>query len=252
MRDSAPMLDVLCVGEALVDLLGTRRGPLRASESFRRFAGGAPANVARALARLGARAGWMWSVGDDELGGFLLDALAADGIDVSRAVRKRACTELAFIALDEQGNPHFSGYGFPGASQRFEAADVDVGYVGATTVVHFGANTLLNEPVRRATLAAMAAARDAERTISLDPNFRLHLWPSPAHAVASVRALLPGIDVLKVSAEEATLLTGVSDAAESARILRGWHVGLVVVTLGAGGCVYANERGEGGAPTTPV
>jgi fructokinase len=250
------MLDVLCIGEALVDLVASRRGPLGAAPEFRRYAGGAPANVARGVARLGARAGWMWSIGEDAFGDFVLSTMAAEGIDVSRAVRtRRGKTELAFVALDAEGNPHFDGYGFPGASRCYDEAWVDAAYVGSAHIAHFGSNTLMDEPPRRATLAAMAAARDAGRLVSFDANLRLHLWDTAARATATVRQLLPGVDVLKVSIEEARLLTGDSHPEDAARRLRGWQVGLAVVTLGAEGCAYAAAHHEGvvaGAPAAVV
>jgi fructokinase len=247
------MRDVLCLGEALVDLVATRRGPLGESPSFRRYAGGAPANVARALARLGAGAGWMWSLGADEMGNFLSAALAAEGVDTSRAVRTpRGRTELALVALDEHGDPTFSGYGFPGASRCFEESAVDPDYVASWRVLHFCSNTLIDDPGRRATLSAIAAAREADRLLSFDVNFRLHLWNGPERAVAAARQVIPGVHVVKLAHEEARLLTGLEDPLAAARRLRAWHAGLVVVTLGARGCVYAGAHHEGEVRGVPA
>src|SRR5438874_13657922 len=117
------------MGEALVDLVATERGPLPASPAFRRYAGGAPANVARGLARLGARAGWSWSVGADGFGEFLLGAMRADGVDISRAQALRGRqTGICFIALDEAGERTFLGYGQPDAACFFAPVLLDAGY----------------------------------------------------------------------------------------------------------------------------
>lgn len=246
MAHSATVLDVLCIGEALADLVATRRGPLRSAPAFRLHAGGAPANVARGLARLGARAGWCGAVGADEFGTFLLETLAADGVDVSRAVRVAgAKTGVCFIALDEAGERSFLGYGQPDASRFLEPAALDAAYVGSARIVHCGSNTLVSEPARSATLTALALARDADRLTSLDVNLRLHLWEDPARPLAEARQVLGGIDLVKASHEEARLLTGTADALEAARTLRRWGAGVAVVTLSDRGCVFSAPHGEG-------
>jgi fructokinase len=247
------MLDVLSIGEALVDLIASRPGRLQDAPGFHRYAGGAPANVARALARLGARAGWMWSVGADAFGEFLLAAMSEDGVDVSRAVRTpRGKTGLSFIALSERGERSFTGYGQPDASVFFEPASVDPAYVASARVLHFGSNTLLAEPARGATLSSLAAARDAERLVSMDANLRLHLYDEPARVLAAVRQAAGGADLLKSSEEEARALTGAMDPLDAARALRRFGAGLAVVTLGERGCVWASEAGEGASPAFPV
>jgi fructokinase len=243
------MLDVLCVGEALVDLVAARRGPLAACHLFRRYAGGDPANVARGLARLGARAGWMSAVGDDPFGAYLLDALAADGVDVSQARRiPRRQTGVCFVALDAAGQPSFVGYGQPDASCYFEAAWIDTRYVGSARILHFSSSSLVPEPARSATLAAVGAARAAEHLVAFDVNLRLHLWEDRARALAAVRQVVGGLDVVKASAEEAKVLTGVGDPLGAAQALRRWGAALAVVTLGAQGAAFSSDRAEGTVP----
>lgn len=239
-------LDVLCLGEALVDLVARDVGALRSVGGFTRHAGGAPANVARGLARLGARVGWAWAVGDDEFGHYLVDAIAREGVDVARALYTReAKTPICFVAIDPAGERTFVGYGHPDASRFFPVSALDADYLARARFVHVGSNTLIVEPSRTTTLQAMSWARDAGALVSLDVNLRLHLWPDHARVRAAVRLALGGVHVLKVSEEEAAFLSGRDAPLENARWLCRAGVGLAVVTLGARGCVWATATTEG-------
>lgn len=246
-------LDVLCVGEALCDVVALRRGRLGDSPTFARFAGGAPANVARGLARLGAHAAFLGCIAEDELGRFLLETLAADGVDVSRVARTRAAkTGIAFVAIDEHGDRSFVGYGQPDASRRLSPEHVDPSYVARARMVHVGSNTLISDPARSATLQCMSTARDAGAIVSMDVNLRLHLWDDPTRVTAAVRQSLGGVHLVKASADEARFLTGTTDPLEGARALRRYGAGVAVVTLSHDGAVYSAPLGEGHVPTTPV
>src|SRR5512145_1419931 len=103
MRD----LDVLCLGEALVDMLPERRGPLDACGRFESCAGGAPANVATGLARLGLRVGFRGVVGDDPFGRFLARRLEAEGIECALRLAPERPTGMWFVALDAHGERSF-------------------------------------------------------------------------------------------------------------------------------------------------
>ena len=106
------MLDALILGEALVDFLPVERGRLRDVRRFEMHRGGAPANVAAGLARMGGRCALVGTVGDDEFGHFLAASLAADGVDVEdlRFVSGER-TGLCFVSLDANGERRFFGGG---------------------------------------------------------------------------------------------------------------------------------------------
>ena len=104
LRPDGRRLDVLCLGEALVDLLPDRRGRLRDCDAFVVHSGGAPANVAVGLARLGRRTGFCGVLGDDEFGRLLERKLSAEGIACDFRFIKEAPTGMWFIALDATGN----------------------------------------------------------------------------------------------------------------------------------------------------
>src|SRR4051812_12184086 len=102
-----PSLDVLCFGEALVDMLPDARGRLRDCERFEVHSGGAPANVAVGLARQGVRVGFAGVLGDDEFGHLLARKLTDEGIETHFRFTHDARTGLWFIALDEHGDRSF-------------------------------------------------------------------------------------------------------------------------------------------------
>jgi fructokinase len=233
-------LDVLAFGEAIVDFFPESRGLLlRDVERFERHLGGAPANVAVGLARLGARAGLMTLVGADEFGAFLLAGLAREEVD-TRGVgtHRSARTGITFVAVGPRGERSFLFYRHPSADQLVAEHDVDPDLVARARVFHWGSSTLARESARAATLKALGAARAAGCVISCDPNLRMHLWSDPALASALLREALAQTHVVKISDDELGPVCGTTDVEEGARFLRGLGVELAVVTLGERGCYY--------------
>jgi fructokinase len=238
-------LDVLSFGEALVDFFPERTGiPLSECDVFHRQLGGAPANVAVGLARLGARVGLMTLVGPDAFGTFVRDRLAAEGIDVSGVgVHRTAKTGVTFVSVGAHGERSFLFFRHPSADQMSAEHDVDEAVLARARVVHVGSSTLAREPSRAATLKALAAARRAGCLISTDPNWRAHLWENPAEAGAMLQTLVAQCDIVKISDDELAPLTGVTDPEAGAKKLRALGCPLVVVTLGARGCYVESAAG---------
>jgi fructokinase len=242
------MLDVIACGELLIDFVAAESGvTLAEAPAFVKAAGGAPANVAVGVARLGYRAGFMGQVGDDDFGHFLADTLAGAGVDVG-GVRfsQEARTALAFVSLRGDGERSFMFYRHPSADMLWRPADVDAAYAATGRIFHFGSISLIGEPSRSATFAALSHARAAGALISYDPNLRLPLWSSAEAARAGMLDGLAHADLVKVSEEELAFLTGESDIAAGARALWRDRLRLLAVTRGAAGCAYftAESRGE--------
>ena len=242
------MLDVIACGELLIDFVSTESGvTLAEAPAFKKAAGGAPANVAVGVARLGYRAGFMGQVGDDDFGHFLADTLAEAGVDVNGLrFSPEARTALAFVSLRKDGERSFMFYRHPSADMLWRPEDVDAAYAAGARIFHYGSISLIGEPSRSATLAALAHARRGGALISYDPNLRLALWPSAEAARAGMLAGWEHADLAKVSEEELTFLTGEVDMALAARKL--WHerLKLLTVTRGALGATYflADAAGE--------
>ena len=111
------MTRVLSYGEALVDFLPDRAGvPLREVSSFRKTVGGAPANVAVGLARLGCDVALLGKVGADEFGHYLLEELTREGVDVGAMQQTtQAKTGITFISLTAEGDRSFLFFREPSA-----------------------------------------------------------------------------------------------------------------------------------------
>ncbi len=234
----------ICMGEVLIDFVPTVTGTdLRTAPAFQKAPGGAPANVAVGLARLGVPSAMIAKVGDDGFGRFLAQSLADAGVDASLVRRDPANrTPLAFVSLAADGDREFLFYGEPWGN--LAPADLDLAAIGAADLLHFGSLALIGESPRAATWAAVEAARAKGRLVSFDANLRLDLWPDAESARAAIRTGLARATIVKLSDEELEFLTGSADAVVAGRSL--WHDALraLVVTHGAKGstCLTRNEH----------
>jgi len=247
---SAPELDVLSFGEALVDFFPERPGvPLVECDVFHRHLGGAPANVAVGLARQGARVGLMTLVGPDDFGAFVRKQLAAEGVDVAGVgTHRTAKTGVTFVAVGARGERSFLFFRHPSADQLIAEHDVDPALVARARVLHVGSSTLAREPARAATWKALDAARAAGRLISSDPNWRAHLWDDPREALPLMQQLLQRCHIVKISDDELQPLVGTTDVEAAADRVRALGCALVVITLGARGCYFSSAAGAAYLP----
>ena len=245
------MIDITTIGEILIDL--TQSG--RTEQGIPRFdanPGGAPANLAVAASRLGARTAFIGRVGRDSFGDYLRRCLAENGVDVSGlSVDEKERTTLAVVALDEKGERTFSFYRDPSADVNLSMAHVPLERLGSTKVLHFGSVSLTAEPARTATLEAARTAKASGAWVSYDPNYRASLWSDEKTAIRNMLGPLPLVDILKVSDEELPLLTGIADPAEGSARLVEQGVRLVLVTLGAHGAFYRFDGHTGHVPGVP-
>jgi fructokinase len=243
--------DVVAIGEALIDF--TEHGRSKSGmRLFEQNAGGAPANVVAALARLGLRTAFIGKVGDDGPGRFLQTTLADIGINTDGMVLGNdSFTTLAFVEISAEGEREFSFARKPGADTCLTEAELRHDIAAAGKVLHFGSLSLTNEPTRGTTLKAVDIARSAGRIISFDPNYRPLLWPSEGTAVKQMLAGIKLANVVKVSVEESLLLTGIADPAAAAQQLLNLGPAVVVVTLGKCGAMAATSEGTVQVPEFP-
>jgi fructokinase len=241
------MPDVICLGELLIDFVPTVTGTdLISAPEFKKAAGGAPANVAVGLQQLGINAGFMGKVGDDAFGHFLIKALTDKGVDTASVqYTDEARTGLAFVSLKADGDREFMFYRHPSADMLLCPSEIDDEVIKAAKVFHYGSITLIDEPVRSATLHAIDVAADAGCLISYDPNLRLALWPDEASAKAGLLLGLAKANIVKISEEEVEFLTGINDLEEGKNKL--WHdsLQLMVITRGSKGCCYYTTKYQG-------
>jgi fructokinase len=238
---------VTCLGEVLIDFVALDSGlPLRTATNFHRSAGGAPANVAVALARLGIAVAFVGKVGGDAFGHSLREILTAEGVDVRGLVEApTAQTALAFVGSDAHGGREFVFYHQGMADTLLRPEEVDRDLIANARIFHFGAVTLAAEPSRSATAAAARWAREQGCLVSFDPNVRLEVWDSPRQAHDAMLDILSVVDVVKVSSDELAFLAGTSDPSDACCVLREPGPKLAIVTLGGGGCYYQTASASG-------
>ncbi|MBN6188513.1 carbohydrate kinase [Aneurinibacillus sp. BA2021] len=240
------MKTIVSLGEMLIDFVPETNGQgLEDVASFKKAPGGAPANVAAAVARLGGTARFLGKVGADPFGDFLIRTLSDAGVDTTHVLRtNEAKTGLAFVSLKEDGERDFLFYREPSADMLLTEADIAADACREAAVFHFGSISLIAEPARSATVKAARLAREAGVLVSYDPNLRLPLWPGgEEEARAIIRKYVPLADIVKVSEEELLFLTGESDVSTGAAWFFAQGVQLLVVTLGREGCAYVRPRG---------
>jgi sugar/nucleoside kinase (ribokinase family) len=250
VSDVRRLTDVVAVGEALVDLVAPDALDLASAARFIRAPGGAPANVACAVARLGGRSAFVGAVGDDPFGGMLRQTLRHFGVELDGLrVLPEARTTMALVASGGSGPPDFVFY--RGADAALSADDVAEDAIADAAFVHVSSMALLAEPARGATLRAIELARGYGARVSLDPNIRLSSWPSAEAARAALQPVIAAADVLKVNCDEAEILTGEAKA-ESALESLGRADALAIVTLGEEGCLWRRGADRGRVSGFPV
>lgn len=227
----------MTLGELLVDFIAHEAGvPAGEATSWSALPGGAPANVAVGAARLGVPTSFLGKVGDDPFGRMLERALAAEGVETSGLrFEKGARTALAFVSLGDDGERSFHFYRHPSADMLYRPDEVDLEAVRQARVLHFGSISLIAEPSRSATLAAVEAAREAGVTVTFDPNLRLDLWPGADEALSGIFAAMGQAHVVKLSEEELEFVAGGVGETYARELAR--ELDLLVITRAAKGAL---------------
>ena len=233
-------MDVTAIGEILIDLTQTGTNGAGVPQ-FSANPGGAPANVAVAAARLGARSAFWGKVGDDGFGAYLRKVLADNGVDQAGLRTGSQPTTMAIVSVDGSGERSFRF--LRGADRDICTEEVDEDAVLGTKILHFGSVSLTAGMSRSATIFAARTAHKHGGLVSYDPNYRPALWANQAEAAEWMTIPLPLVDIIKLAEEELPLLTGTTDLEEGTRILEDRGLSLILVTLGGQG-VFCRWRGE--------
>jgi len=241
--------EVTTVGEVIVDFVSTASGTgLQKAPGFIKAAGGAPANVAIGLARLGTRSAFIGKVGADSFGRFLESTLRREGVN-TRGLRfdRIHKTRLAFVSLDASGGREFEFWERFPADEQLSASDVSPDVLSASKVVHISSFMLLKKRTRTTVRYIASVVRKKHRLLSFDPNLRLDLWESHRQARQQVMEMVGHSDIVKLNAGEARFLTGRSVYSRAASHIRSSGPSLVVITDGPKGCFFQTEKHEGKA-----
>ncbi|MCJ8278955.1 MAG: carbohydrate kinase, partial [Rivularia sp. ALOHA_DT_140] len=247
---------VLCLGEILYDVLADQLGrSVSTVESWTSYPGGAPANVACALVKLGTSTGFIGAVGEDEPGNNLVQLLQEIGVDTFGVQRHpQAPTRQVLVTRKQNGDRVFAGFKdydtAEFADTRLKAAELpEKLFVNADFLV-IGTLELAYPETGAAVHQALELASQHNVKILLDVNWRDVFWKNPDAAPEKIRELIKKVDFLKLAKEEAELLFDTSDA--GAITYRLSSVEGVLVTDGDKGCAYCLGENEDKFPAFSV
>lgn len=241
---SRSIFDITVFGEILIDF--TSQGMNEDGQMlYARNPGGAPANVAVAAGKLGAKTAFLGKAGKDMHGQFLRSVLEKENVDTTGLILDdQYFTTLAFVQVSENGERTFAFARKPGADTQIQKEEMDVDVLDHTNIFHVGSLSLTDQPARDTTFYAVKRAKKKGSIISYDPNYRASLWKDEETAKKHMRSLVPYVDLMKISDEETELLTGHEDVREAAEALYHQGVKIVAVTLGGKGAyIYCKDGG---------
>jgi fructokinase len=238
---------VLSVGELLVDFVSTKSGvSLKYAPQFVKCAGGAPANVAVGISRLGTGSSMIGKVGDDSFGKYLINELHAAGVDTSGMVRDPDHkTRLAFVSLMKNGERDFEFWEQQPADEHLEISEIDRNVLAQAAIVNIGSFLLLRNPSRKTALQVAKEVRVLGREVCFDPNIRLSLWKDRVEGRRIMMAMIRHSTIVRMNNHEAVFFTGDRNVEAAAAKIRRAGPALVVITLASKGCYFQTARFSG-------
>lgn len=248
------MNKILCIGEALIDMICTDKGSSLANgQNFLKKPGGAPTNVAAAIAALGGSVELAAKVGADPFGKHLIDVMESFGVSTRWILQdKDHFTTLAFVSLMESGERDF--YFNRGADGQLSESDINGIDLAEFSIVHFGSATgFLPGPLQGAYSGLLARSLQNELFISFDPNYRHLLFRENTQSfIDQSWNFLQSCHFFKVSDEEAMLLTGRATLEEATSVLLERTNALFAITLGKDGTLLGINGETHIVPSIPV
>jgi sugar/nucleoside kinase (ribokinase family) len=233
-------LDLVTLGEAMVQLNATEVGLLRHVRTFEKHAAGSELNCAIAASRLGLRTGWIGKLGRDELGEFVLASARSERVDTSAVVRDDEVPTGLFLIQRGYPLPESSSsiyYRNGSAGSRLRTSELSQAYVSRARIFHFsGISLAVSQELRRTCWSAVEMAKSAGNMISFDINFRRKLW-GPEEGKAVIEEALSVADVVFCGSDDAATLFGVDTPEEALTVLASYGPTRVVVTRGADGAL---------------
>ena len=237
------MTDIITLGELLIDFTACGKNK-QGQRLFAQNPGGAPANVAVAVARLGGKSAFIGKVGNDMHGKFLKSTLEENHVRCDHLILDDShFTTLAFVDVGADGEREFSFARKHGADKMLCKSDVPVDEIKKCKIFHFGSVSMTDDPARSATLFAAQKAKESDVIVAYDPNYRASLWENEDAAKLYMRQALCYADLVKISDEETSLLTDETDYQKAAERLVENGVKIAVVTLGKDGAYVCTKNG---------
>jgi fructokinase len=231
---------LIAMGELIIDKIKLISVKYPVDE-YQSYPGGAPANVAYCVAKLGGSSLYLSQVGDDQEGHFLVDTMKTAPMDVQHIrFSKDYTTSIAYVHVLEHGEREFTFKREHAADLYYQAEDIDEKIFENASILHFGSVNLVPSPAKIAHMKAIELAQKNQMMISFDPNLRLSLWKNQDDLINTVQAFIPLVHLLKVSSEELLLLSNETDENLAVKSLFQGSVQWIIVTKGSlGATLYS-------------
>lgn len=236
------MKKVICPGEALIDFVSMDIGKtLKATDGFIKKAGGAPANVAAAISKLGAEAYFCGTVGDDAFGGFLEDTLNNNNINTELLFKIKNNTTFAFVSLMENGERDFE---FARDTDECLTFDMISDRLEEFDLYHFGSATaFMGGNLKDTYFKLKEYAKSNNKIISFDANYRESLFGNNKEEfIKCCKEFIVDSNIVKLSEEEAKLISGIEDIKEASQYIVNLGCENLMVTLGKEGTLLSNRE----------
>lgn len=236
------MKKVICPGEALIDFVSMDIGKtLKATDGFIKKAGGAPANVAAAISKLGAEAYFCGTVGDDAFGGFLEDTLNNNNINTDLLFKIKNNTTFAFVSLMENGERDFE---FARDADECLTFDMISDRLEEFDLYHFGSATaFMGGNLKDTYFKLKEYAKSNNKIISFDANYRESLFGNNKEEfIKCCKEFIVDSNIVKLSEEEAKLISGIEDIKEASQYIVNLGCENLMVTLGKEGTLLSNRE----------
>ena len=238
------MAKLYAIGEVLIDFVPLEKGlPLKDVSAFERTPGGAPANVAAAVAKYGGRSSMITKLGLDSFGDFLIEKLKAEGVETDKIFRTNdANTGLAFISLKENGEREFSFYRNPSADLLLNEEEIEPNWFETFDILHFCSVDLVESPMKHAHRKAIEAVVENKGLISFDLNIRTSLWDDHDEYRKTILEFIPVAHIVKVSSEDLAFIFPGKSIEEAIQSLFIGNVQSVIFTKGPdGAAIYLDN-----------
>lgn len=249
--DSNKEFDLILLGRVAVDLNPVDYYcPLNESTTFKRYLGGSPANIAVGLARLGKKCGFFARVSDDQLGTFVTDYFANEGIDISHIKRCENGEKigLTFTEIKSETESSIVMYRNEAADLKLDVEDIDEEYINKAKAILISGTALAESPSREAALKAVALAKKNSVPIIFDIDYRAYNWKNSDEIAIYYSSVAREADIILGSREEYDLTekfikVGMTDK-ETAAYWHSQNAKIVIIKHGKEGSTAYTNDGE--------
>lgn len=204
---------IYCIGEALIDMIPDKPGiSLRYVNNFSKQAGGAPANVAATVGKLGGKSAFITKLGSDGFGKFIVDVLKKNKVDTSKVYfTDEHFTGIVFVTINKDGGTDFCGMRQDSADMYLEETEIKEDWFTKDDILHFCSVSLLEAPVKYAHIKAIETIIEKGGRVSFDINLRPKLWSRFEDCLFTMWKFMRYPDYLKLSDEEVKMILNTTD-----------------------------------------